>query len=263
MEVIVSDKVAIFGDVHGQAKMLERLIEEVKKECGDDVDLYSLGDLIDRGPNSSGVLDLCIKHNIKGIMSNHDLWLRNLVRDRVFDDFALAPIMGGEWTFLSYNIYDFSNKNKAALDLLQVIPKEHRDFLIDLPDYRMIEVDGHKYWLIHAGLSASNAASFRPLGQAVSDEEMMEGIVKSGKPENFIMWPSPPLPNKMRPQHRMFRFDEGTQVLGHKPLKEPMVTKDFIALDTGCGTCDPFTLSAILLPSRKVIQVAEEGSWTD
>lgn len=262
MEVNIKDKVAIFGDVHGQAAMLERLIEEVKRECGDDVELYSLGDLIDRGPNSSGVLDLCVKHKVKGIMGNHELWLRNLVRDRVFDDFALAPIMGGEWTFLSYNIYDFSNKNKAALDLLKEIPEEHVDFLVGLPNYRCIKVNGHKYWLIHAGLSASSAAQFRPLNKNVSDEEMMQALNKH-KPENYIMWPSPPLPNRMRPQHRMYRFQEGTQILGHKPLQEPMITKDFIAIDTGCGTRDPFTLSAILLPSRKVIQVFDEDGWAD
>lgn len=259
----MSDSVAIFGDVHGQADMLELLIKEIKKEAGDDVDIYSLGDLIDRGPDSAGVIDLCIKNDIKGIMGNHELWLRNLVRDRVFDSFALEKIMGGYWTFLSYNVYRLEKPNQAALELLKNIPDSHRDYLIGLPDYRMIEVDGHKYWLIHAGLGKPSAAQFRPLGKEVTDQEMMDSIVACGKPENFIMWPSPNLGTKMRPQHNMFSFEGGTQVLGHKPLYQPKVTKDFIAIDTGCGTCNPFTLSAILLPSKKVIQVKAKDEWAN
>lgn len=260
----MSDSVAIFADVHGEAKMLERLIVEIKKAAGEDVEIFSLGDLIDRGPDSKGVIDLCIEHNVKGIMGNHELWLRNLVRDRVFDSFALEPVMGGEWTFLSYGIYNHKDKNKAALDLLSVIPDSHRDFLSNLPDYRVVEVDGHKYFLVHAGISNPVARQFRPTKyEDPSGEAMMERIVATKMSDRFIMWPSPPLPSRFRPQHDMFEFEEGTQVLGHKPVNAPLVTKKFIALDTGCGTCSPHTLSAILLPSRRVIQVKTEDNWTD
>ena len=104
------NKVAIFGDVHGQSNLLKKLIEKIYAEEGQ-IDLYNLGDLIDRGPDSSGVIELCINHNIKGILGNHETYLRHLIQTGQFEVFALAPIMGGKYTLYSYNIYGYNNQN--------------------------------------------------------------------------------------------------------------------------------------------------------
>ena len=42
------DNYFIFADVHGEAKKLEKLIKFAKEQFGEDVEFYSLGDLIDR-----------------------------------------------------------------------------------------------------------------------------------------------------------------------------------------------------------------------
>lgn len=255
----MKDQVAIFGDCHGESKMLEDLLGFIKSEAPD-AEIYSCGDLIDRGPDSSGVLDLCVQFGVKGVLGNHELWLRDLVEKRVFDSFALEPIMGGEATFLSYGITNFKHPSQAALDLLAIIPQTHKDFLMSLRAYRMVEVEDHKYWIIHAGLANSAARCFSPIkGNELSNEDMMKSIAASGLAPRYIMWPSPPLGDKFRPQHDMFKFKDGTQVLGHKPLNEPRLTESFIALDTGCGTCAPNKLTAILLPSKRIIQV--ENKW--
>ena len=48
---------------------------------------------------------------------------------------------------------------------------------------------------------------------------------------------------------KLHRFASGaTQILGHTPIQSPVVRPNhFVALDTGCGTCPPFTLSALVL----------------
>ena len=51
------------GDVHGQLKMLEDLINQVKPTQDDQV--VFLGDYIDRGPDSKGVIDYLIQFDQK------------------------------------------------------------------------------------------------------------------------------------------------------------------------------------------------------
>ena len=255
----MSDQVAIFGDCHGQSGMLEELLIKIRDEAPKS-QIYTCGDLIDRGPDSYGVIDLCIKYEVKGCYGNHEIWMKSLVEDRVFDSMALTKLMGGKETFRSYSVMDFSNETDAAIEFLDSIPQDHKDYLKSLKPYLKIEVDGWKYWLIHAGLSNKAASYIKSTNDDISDDELMRLIVSTGSCEDFLMWPSPPLGNRFRPSHGMYVFKEGTQILGHKPLKSPIVNNDFIALDTGCGTCHPNKISAILLPSKKIIQVENEYS---
>jgi len=69
----MSRPAVVFGDVHGDSVKLEKLVAEVRKRFGTEVDIYSLGDLIDRGPDSKGVLDICVREGIQGILGNHEL----------------------------------------------------------------------------------------------------------------------------------------------------------------------------------------------
>jgi hypothetical protein len=64
-----------------------------------------------------------------------------------------------------------------------------------------------------------------------------------------------------------FKFpDESYQVFGHTPwVGGAEINEDskYIALDTGCGTCFPYTLSGVLLRedgSRKIITSREKKS---
>ena len=58
--------VAIFGDVHGDVDKLRTLIGQVRTRFGPGPDLYGLGDFVDRGPDSRGVIDLCIAEGVQG-----------------------------------------------------------------------------------------------------------------------------------------------------------------------------------------------------
>ena len=74
----------VLGDVHGCYRTLRRVVEEVLK-LGEGDTLYLLGDYIDRGPDSKGVLDYLLQLwlktdiSIQPLLGNHEKMLLNAV----------------------------------------------------------------------------------------------------------------------------------------------------------------------------------------
>ena len=63
------------GDIQGCREQLEQLLSAVGFVAGTDR-LIPVGDLVNKGPDSEGVLDLAIKLNAEPVLGNHDLsWL--------------------------------------------------------------------------------------------------------------------------------------------------------------------------------------------
>src|SRR3954452_10553358 len=66
----------VIPDIHGCSRTFRRLVSEViRLQAGDE--LYLLGDMIDRGPDSKGVLDFIfqMRHEgftVKGVKGNHE-----------------------------------------------------------------------------------------------------------------------------------------------------------------------------------------------
>lgn len=61
---------AYFGDVHGELEQLEKLHRMLQHYSLDGI--YHSGDLVDRGPDSAGVVQFCRERQIPGKMGNHD-----------------------------------------------------------------------------------------------------------------------------------------------------------------------------------------------
>ena len=63
------------GDIQGCRAQLEQLLAAVGFAKGRDR-LIPVGDLVNKGPDSAGVLDLAIELNAEPVLGNHDLfWL--------------------------------------------------------------------------------------------------------------------------------------------------------------------------------------------
>lgn len=60
------------GDVQGCLRELEALLDAVGFERGVD-ELHPVGDFVNRGPDSAGVLELCRALDAGGVLGNHDL----------------------------------------------------------------------------------------------------------------------------------------------------------------------------------------------
>ncbi|MCL2101337.1 MAG: metallophosphoesterase [Fibromonadales bacterium] len=58
------------GDVHGCVEELAELVEKFSPNASDDI--YQVGDLINKGPDTLATLKFVEKHNIKCVMGNHE-----------------------------------------------------------------------------------------------------------------------------------------------------------------------------------------------
>lgn len=252
----MKDTVAIFGDVHGESSLLKELVKRIKAE-NESMEIYSTGDLIDRGPDSKGVIDICIENNVKAVCGNHELWMRMAFTDDYFDPFALEEIMGGTKTLKSYGIQS-SNLHNIQVGLKN-IPQSHKDFFINLPKFIRFTVGTDNYLLLHSAITNTSFEALKSLCGKRKQEDVFMFLDKISHQmaSGYIMWPSPKLPNKYLKTDNVNKFKNITQVFGHKPISEAIISDKFIALDTGCGTCNPFTLSAVLLPSKRIIKVTK------
>lgn len=157
------------GDIHGHLELIADLISQIEPTTDDQ--LVFLGDYIDRGPNSRGVIDLLIDFRQKFphtvfLRGNHEqMFLDALVELGVRNDKTLEDISyewafekrkddncgvfehnGGRKTFESYGL-EIKRSWAAPYELLSgEIPKDHLEFL---EGTQLIYVHG-KYIFTHA-----------------------------------------------------------------------------------------------------------------
>jgi len=182
----------IIGDIHGCLGMLKSLINKIDWHPDRD-SLIFLGDYIDRGEDSKGVIDLLIdlqsrSSNIHLLMGNHeDLFLKYLQGE----DEVSFLLNGGDSTLRSYRI------NGAIR-----IPIDHISFIKSLKI--MLEIDD--YYIVHAG--------FKP-GVAIR-EQSQEDCLWIREPFIFSE----------------YDFGKRI-IFGHTPFYLPLMMDNKIGLDTG------------------------------
>ncbi len=131
------------GDVHGCSEALAALIDAVAP--GPDDTVVTLGDYIDRGPDSRGVLDqltnLARRCRLVPLLGDHEEMLLDALRDTTFLRKWLA--CGGVETLRSYG-WERGGPRTALTDW---IPEPHRAFLGTCRPYH--ETATHLF--VHAG----------------------------------------------------------------------------------------------------------------
>ncbi len=163
--VPAGQRVYAVGDVHGRLDLLDRLLAAIK---ADDaaldpaaVTLIFLGDLVDRGPDSAGVVER-VRHlgehgaDVRVLLGNHEeVFLGALDGD--LRALKLFCRIGGRETALSYGIsprdYDAMDYDALAAALAGVVPDSHRAFLAQ---GTAMEVIGD-YAFVHAGINPARA----------------------------------------------------------------------------------------------------------
>ena len=124
------------GDIHGCSAALDALLDAIRPRPGDLI--VTLGDYINRGPDSRGVIerliDLAPRCRLVPILGNHDQMLLD-VRSGKHPIFWLLD-MGGMTTLDSYGPGRY----------LDLIPEEHYEFLGRCHDY--FETESHIF--VHA-----------------------------------------------------------------------------------------------------------------
>lgn len=137
----------VIGDVHGHYKGLMALLEAIAPTSDDQV--YFLGDLIDRGPQSSQVVEFVKESNYSCLLGNHEQMLLSILTNTEnFSSIMQAWLYsGGQATLTSY---------QAA-----TIPQEHLDWFKTLPTY----LDLGDIWLAHAGVDPA-----KPVAEQTADQ---------------------------------------------------------------------------------------------
>lgn len=251
-------KVAVFGDIHGNSSLLLKFILKVRQDYGNDIEIWSCGDLVDRGPDSKGVIDLCILYDIKTTRGNHDSWILELIISKYFSPDIINSLSGFK-TIESYSVdwrsiikgKDFEDGwSSVAVEFLNKMPKEHIAYLLNMYDVGFIDYFDKKYWILHAGLTERDARRFN---RNDGDLQMLSRF-SNEEPEE-IVWARPTF---RKEKDDLYHFDNATQIFGHSYTRYPVIKDHFIALDTIGGGQDPlWVLSGVILPDLKIIQVTD------
>jgi serine/threonine protein phosphatase 1 len=213
------ERIFAIGDIHGCISHLDKLTAQLDIDASQDT-LIFVGDYIDRGPDSKGVIDaiLDIRKNIRDVVcltGNHEDMFLNYCLDRRNENLYMSN--GGMRTLASYG---FSPEGTEQL----ILPPSHREFFTGLRTYH--ETDD--YIFVHAGL--------RP------------GIPLDRQDREDLLW--------IRFEFINSPYDFGkTVVYGHTPvsLNKPLIDKNKICIDTGAVYGGKLT--CIELPEMTIYQV--------
>jgi calcineurin-like phosphoesterase family protein len=202
------------GDIHGRLDLLNRLLREVEADLGARAPkktfIIFLGDLVDRGAESAGVVERLRAYSPMGVQliflaGNHEeVLLRILAGDR-----GILPSwlkFGGAECAASYGL-DVERLSRideeAAIRLVQAaVPPEHRVFLESFADtFRFGD-----YLFVHAGI--------RP------------GIAVEAQEREDLLWIREPFLNDTK--------EHGCVIVhGHTIVPEVEERHNRIAIDTG------------------------------
>ncbi len=188
-------RVYAVGDVHGRLDLLDDLLTKIDADDAtrDDAEttLIFLGDLVDRGPDSAGVVERLrllarARQNARFLLGNHEeVFLLTIAGD---DRAArLFCRIGGRETAISYGIPPDEYEQLAypeVIDRLQaLVPTSHRDFLGAFEDLIVLG----DYAFAHAGvrpgvaIDAQNAEDLRWIREPFLDHRgLLEKIVVHG-----------------------------------------------------------------------------------
>ena len=157
------------GDIHGGSKTFRALLDTLSLKHSDS--LYLMGDYVDRGNDSKGVLDIILQlmdagYDVRPIRGNHDdMMLRTFTG--VHDDYSWHWIKcWGPLTLASFGI-----------EAIEHVPARYLTLLDSLPTILMED----DFIFVHAALDMSLDD---PISQT-PETEMLWGEIMDEKPKNI------------------------------------------------------------------------------
>jgi serine/threonine protein phosphatase 1 len=222
------ERLYVIGDIHGRLDLLERMIAAIERDVGArgaKSVTVTVGDYIDRGPDSCGVIERLMRNPFPtryvALKGNHEDLLVKFLRD---------PELGAHWRHLgslqtlhSYGVpvermmlgRDYA---EAAENLSAALPEEHMRFLAGLKT----SVSFEQHFVCHAGI--------RP------------GVAFEQQSDDDLLW--------IREEFLDSDMDFGKRVIhGHTPVDAPEVRANRINVDTGAFATN--RLTCVVLEGRQ------------
>ena len=208
-----NQRLYVIGDIHGRADLLDQIAQAIDRDLADNpakaATTITLGDYVDRGPDSRGVLERLARNPFPtayvALKGNHE---------ELFGWFMRDPGVGPQWRHLggletlhSYGIpvaqlMRGKGFDEAAIALQNAVPEEHLAFLSSL----RLFISTGSYFFCHAGV--------RP------------GVPLERQEARDLLW--------IRNDFLNSRKDFGKIVVhGHTPVQKPEVLPNRINIDTG------------------------------
>jgi len=230
------------GDIHGQLDLLraahDRVAADRAREGTEAAALVHVGDLVDRGPDSRGVValmhDLVMQDaRVRVLKGNHDNMFVLFAQDDPREDPHLRqdlswlhPRLGGQDTLASYGIDPTLPLAALHRETLATVPPAHIAFLDGLP----LSFAQDEALVVHAGI--------RP------------GVPLHAQTPQDLYW--------IRDGFLDDTTDHGALVVhGHTTVEQVELHPNRLALDTGAAYGGP--LSAVAIEGRDVYLLTDAG----
>jgi len=232
------------GDIHGHLSLLEQAHEWIAADrvhCGDfEAPVVHLGDLVDRGPDSSGVIAFLMRGQQAGenwvvLKGNHDRMFSTFLDDPKAQDPGLRvqysylhPAIGGGATLTSYGVANAADRPLAPVhaEAVGLVPAGHRAFLAGLP----ASFQRGTALFVHAGI--------RP------------GVALDAQTETDLLWIRAPFHEYLAPHPWLV-------VHGHTAIESPVHYGNRVNIDTRAAYGGPLT--AVVVEEGGVFALGPKG----
>jgi serine/threonine protein phosphatase 1 len=155
------ERVYAIGDIHGRNDLLQALLAMIDADDSARgtarTQIIFLGDLVDRGADSAGVIETAMAlkgagRQVRYLMGNHEELFLSVCRNRDIKLLRYFLRLGGDATLLSYPItrteYLALDHEALSARLATLVPEAHLQFLEAFEDMIIIG----DYAFVHAGI---------------------------------------------------------------------------------------------------------------
>lgn len=226
-------RVYAVGDIHGRLDLFDAMIAAIERDeaqaPAEQSTVILLGDLVDRGPDSAGVIKRARKwkkkRELRILGGNHEeMFLESFRRKDVLQHFLR---FGGKETLLSYGIQPRARTKSelAALQQLMAaqVPAKDVEFIRGFEDMAVIG----DYLFVHAGIAPGKSLKKQSTGDL---RWIREPFLSHDKPHSHFV------------------------VHGHTIYQRPQIRSNRIGIDTGAFNTGRLTALVLEGTARRIIE---------
>ncbi|KAE8454557.1 hypothetical protein EG329_000180 [Mollisiaceae sp. DMI_Dod_QoI] len=228
-----SGRLVIVGDVHGMKDYLVRLLDKVKFDRRHD-HLILAGDMISKGPDSPGVVDLAMELGATAVRGNHEDRILLAYKDMMTEHVLTDTPDPNEERYKKNDALEeesFSHGDYKDRALVRALGEKRIKWLKECPVILRVGKLGSmgEVIVVHAGLAPGVKLENQDPVMVMTMRTISDEGVPSDEREGtgwMKVW------NKY--QKRLPKHDRSTVIYGHDSKRGLQVGKYSMGIDTGC-----------------------------
>lgn len=223
----------VVGDLHGHR---QQLLDELARQGLDPANdrLFCTGDLIDRGPDSFGTLELILEPWFHFVQGNHEDDLLFKFEQRHLRAVADTIFSDQSWIY-SLSERQIERMEKGLLPVLRKAPV-------------LLRVEGeHGFWMVHADRGEFTSYGVGSRIWLLVDEALPLVDELNARQVGAFLWsrrllrevPHAELGDRgffMATPGQEFVAGVGLTFVGHSPVERPILHRSHLFIDTGMGS---------------------------